>query len=213
MSGPVDSALSAPQPACFDPVVEPEALQGGGVELQLGPAPRVLEIGFGRGELLLASAVEQPDRRFLGVELSRKRVEKMARRVARAEIRNLRLVCARAEELLEKVLPDAVFALCWVHCPDPWPKKRHHRRRFFQPSTVAQLARVLEPGALLHVSTDHLDYARWIAGVLGASAQLENLCAPQPWTSERPAGRRDTAYEREWLAEGRSMSYFRYRKR
>jgi tRNA (guanine-N7-)-methyltransferase len=208
-----EPALSAPAAgASFDPVLEPEALQGGDLELRLGPAPRVLEIGFGRGELLLASASEQPGRCFLGVEVSRKRVEKMARRVVRAQVRNLRLVRARAEELLERVLPDAAFAVCWVHCPDPWPKKRHHRRRFFQPSAVAGLARVLEPGALLHVSTDHLEYARWIAEVLAAAPELENLCAPEPWTSQRPAERGATAYESEWLAEGRALVYFRYRR-
>jgi tRNA (guanine-N7-)-methyltransferase len=219
VSGPVEPALRgvAAEPVAqgpsADPRVETEALRRDGLAAWLGPPPRVLEIGFGRGELLLASAADQPERSFLGVEVSRKRVEKMARRVVRAELPNLRLVRGRAEDVLEQALSDASFALCWLHCPDPWPKKRHHRRRFFQAGSVAQLARVLEPGARLLASTDDLEYAHWIARVMSAAPEFENLCAPEPWSLRPPAERRATAYEAEWLAEGRSLAYFHYRRR
>jgi tRNA G46 methylase TrmB len=76
---------------------------------------------------------------------------------------------------------------------------------------VAWLARVLEPGALLFASTDHVEYAQWIARVMSRAVEFENLCSPEPWTSERPAQRRATAYETEWLAEGRPIAYFCYR--
>lgn len=200
VSDPCDAALSAVAPV--------EAVREGGLA-QLGPAPYVLEIGFGRGEILLAAARERPDTTFLGLEVSRKRVAKMARRVERAELRNVRLLHAPAEYVLERVLPGAVLSECWVHCPDPWPKKRHHRRRLIQAPAVRELARVLQPGAPLHVSTDHEGYAEWIDAVLAAEPGLRNLHAPAPWATEPPARPR-TAYEQEWIAEGRRIAYFAY---
>jgi tRNA (guanine-N7-)-methyltransferase len=217
VSHPGQPALSegeSPAVPELPPVIaDAEQLGGEGLLQAIGPAPRVLEIGFGRGELLLACAAEQPQRRFVGVERSRKRVAKMARHVLRAKLENVRLICSTIEPLLERALPDASIAECWVHCPDPWPKNRHHRRRFFQTESVAWLVRVLEPGALLLVSTDHLEYAQWIARALGAAAELENLCSPEPWAAERPAQRPPTGYETEWLAEGRSIAYFSYRRK
>jgi tRNA (guanine-N7-)-methyltransferase len=197
----------------IQPIVDLLDLDAEHLASTLGASPRVLEIGFGRGELLLATATEQPQRRFLGVEVSRKRVEKMGRRVVRAGLGNLRLVRAPIEPLIESVLPDASFAECWVHCPDPWPKKRHHRRRFFQTHSVSWLARVLAPGALLYASTDHVEYAHWIAQVMSGSPDFENLCAPLPWSSARPAQRAATAYETEWLADGRTIAYFSFRRK
>jgi tRNA (guanine-N7-)-methyltransferase len=172
----------------------------------------VLEIGFGRGEVLIELASARPDRAFLGVEVSRKRVEKAARRVARAGIANLRLVHASAEYLLECALPPASLAEIWVSFPDPWPKKRHHKRRLLRPAVAALLARALAPGAVLHVATDHEGYAAWIAGVLSAEPALENLHAPAPFSRERPE-RPETRYEGEFRAEGRPLHYFEYRRR
>jgi tRNA (guanine-N7-)-methyltransferase len=221
VSDSLAAALTAPAPTGpagqgggAPPRLALDELRQEGLERTVGPAPRVLEIGFGRGELLLATAAARPAQRFLGVEVSGKRVAKLARRVVLAELGNLRLLQGTAEELLfEKGLPDAAFAECWVHCPDPWPKRRHHRRRFFQPESARRLARVLEPGGVLHASTDHLEYAHWIARVLGGCSELENLCAPAPWSAERPTERGATGYEADWLAEGRSIAYFRYRRR
>lgn len=198
--------------ALLSPRVEAEELRERGLGLWLGPGPYALEIGFGRGELLIALAREHPGRTYLGVEVSRKRVEKVERRVQRAELANVKLVHAPAEYLLERVLPEASIAECWINCPDPWPKKRHHRRRFFQPSVIARLARTLSPGALLHVSTDHAEYAEWIHQAMSTCAELDNLWAPEAWSSTPPARPR-TAYEQEWFAEGRSLHYFDYASR
>ncbi|HEY8155008.1 MAG TPA: tRNA (guanosine(46)-N7)-methyltransferase TrmB [Myxococcota bacterium] len=175
------------------------------------PLRLTVDLGFGRGELLLDLAGGDPRAAFLGVEYSHKRVLKLARRLARTPLRNLRLVCATAEAIVEGRLPEGFVHAFWINFPDPWPKKRHHRRRLIQPAFVEQLARRLEPGGTLHVATDHEGYAEAIAEVLAAEPLLENLYAPAAWRAEPPA-RVATAYELEWRAQGRECRYFCHRR-
>jgi tRNA (guanine-N7-)-methyltransferase len=176
------------------------------------PLPLVLDLGFGRGELLLALAAERPATAFLGVEYSGKRVLKMARRLAKAGLANVRIVQARAEDVVRELLPEASVESCWINFPDPWPKKRHHRRRLVQPAFVRELGARLAPGGALDVATDHAEYAAWIAATLASEPILENALAPEPFAREVQE-RVQTAYEREWRAEGRSLHFFRYRRR
>lgn len=173
------------------------------------PLPLVLEIGFGRGEFLMAQAEAAPDTPFVGVEVSRKRVLKMARRLAKTPLRNVRLVEATAQEVVQEALPDESIASAWINYPDPWPKKRHFKRRLIQPGFVALLVRRLVEGGALRIATDHPGYAEWIDGVLSATPGLANRYAPDAFRSEVP-GRMATAYELEWRAEGRSLHYFEY---
>jgi tRNA (guanine-N7-)-methyltransferase len=201
-----------PAAAGPDPTLGAEDLRERGLAACLGPGEVVLEIGFGRAEALIGLALARPERAFLGIEISRKRLEKAARRVARAGLSNVRLVQAPAEHLLERVLPQGSLAEVWINFPDPWPKKRHHKRRLLRPATVTLLARALAPGGLLHVATDHEGYAAWIAEVLAAEPALENLHAPEPFSHQRPE-RVETRYEGEFRAEGRPLHYFDYRRR
>ena len=196
--------------------VEPEHLRERGVPGVFAPElPRPeaveLEIGYGRGEFLLDRAARHPRVGFLGVELSRRRHLKMARRLARTELSNVRLCRAPAEYLLAECLPAACVHRVWINFPDPWPKKRHHRRRLIQPAFVRELGRVLAPGGRLEVATDHPEYAAWISEVLAGAPGFVNLCAPRPFVPEVP-GRPPTAYELEWRAEGRPLHFFRYRR-
>lgn len=194
----------------MSPIVEGVGLRERGLVEAVGAPRVVLELGFGRGELLLDLAEAAPERAFLGVEISRKRVEKVARRAEKRGLENVFLLHAPAEFALDRVLPPACVTECWINCPDPWPKKRHWRRRLLQAPLVALLARALEPGALLHVSTDHPGYRDWIAEVMAAQTEFANLHAT-PW-SDSPPARRETAYEAEWRAEGRAIAYFDYRR-
>jgi tRNA (guanine-N7-)-methyltransferase len=196
--------------------VAPEDLAGPGLAKlfapDLEPPLRLtVDLGFGRGELLLDLARAQPGAAFLGVEYSFKRVLKLARRLARTPLRNVRLVGASAEAIVGDRLADGSVRDFWINFPDPWPKKRHHRRRLIQPEFVHRLAGRLEPGGTLHVATDHEDYAEAIAGVLGAEPLLENAYAPDAWRAAAPA-RSATAYELEWRAQGRACRYFAYRR-
>jgi tRNA (guanine-N7-)-methyltransferase len=175
------------------------------------PLPLVVELGFGRGEFLRALAAAAPAVAHVGVDRSHRRVLKLARRIARTEERNLRLVDATAEELVTGALSDASVATFWINFPDPWPKKRHHRRRLIQPGFVAELAARLVPGGALHAATDHVGYAEQIHAVLSAEPRLANALAA-PFVAEVP-GRLCTAYEAMWRAEGRALHFFTYRRR
>lgn len=171
--------------------------------------PLVVDLGFGRGEFLMTLAEKQVGVAFLGVEVSHKRVVKLARRLARSGIQSVRLIEGRAQQVVA-LLPDACVQTFWVNFPDPWPKKRHRRRRLIQPAFVLDLARALEPGGKLQVATDDPDYAEWIDEVLAAAApSLENRYGAEPWrrdVEDRPR----TAYELEWRAEGRALHFFSY---
>ena len=175
------------------------------------PLRLVVEIGFGRGEYLRALAAAAPEVAHVGVDLSHRRVLKLARRIARTDERNIRLIEASAQELVRDALEAASLETCWINFPDPWPKKRHQRRRLIQAGFVAALARRLVPGGELHAATDHAEYAAQIDAVLAAEPLLENTLAA-PFVSEVP-GRLRTAYEEMWRAEGRALHFFRYRRR
>jgi len=193
-----------------------EALRGAGLE-RLWPErlPRplalVVDVGFGRGELLEALARSRPERAYLGIEYSMKRVLKLTRRLARSEIDAVRLVQASAEAAVRELREGSVTGF-WANFPDPWPKKRHHRRRLLQAPFVRELATRLAPGGFLEVATDHEEYAAWIHAVLSAEPRLANRCAPEPFRREPPE-RAATAYELAWRAQGRPAHYFSYLRR
>jgi len=176
------------------------------------PLPLVVEIGFGRGEFLLEMAQRAPEQAFVGVEVSYKRALKMARRLAKLAIPNIAIVEGQAEQVLRDALADASVACFWLNFPDPWPKKRHARRRFVQPESLAWITRRLVPGGVVRVATDDPDYAEWIDERLAAVSELANCYAPERWRAaveDRPA----TAYELEWRALGRSFHFFEYARR
>ncbi len=173
--------------------------------------PLVVEIGFGRGEFLLDLAARAPRVAHVGVEYSFKRVLKVARRLARTPLRNVRLLEARGELLVDELLPAGSVSVFWINFPDPWPKKRHARRRLVQPAFVSALARRLVPGGHLEIATDDPAYAEEIDAVLSGEPLLENALAPERFLRDI-AGRTQTAYEREWRAEGRPLHFWTYRR-
>lgn len=181
-----------------------------------GRDPRALrlsvDLGFGRGEFLWHLAENDPEGSFLGVEYSFKRVLKMARRLARSELRNVRLLEAPAERVVAELLPAESVQAFSLNFPDPWPKKRHHKRRLVTPAFVHQLARCLVPGGCLELATDHVGYAEVMESALAGEPLLANAWAPARFRTEVP-GRLATAYEREWRAEGRTCRFFSYRRR
>ena len=175
------------------------------------PLRMVLEIGFGRGEFLIDLALGAPAVAHVGVEISRKRVLKQARRLAKSEIANVRLVHGTGEQALADLIGPASLEAVWINFSDPWPKKRHHRRRLVQAPLVAAIADRLVRGGALHVATDDVPYAEHIDAVLAAEPQLENAFAPTRWLADVP-GRTPTAYELEWRAEGRPLHFFAYQR-
>jgi len=172
------------------------------------PFPLVVEIGFGRGEFLLDMAAKHMETAFVGIELNRRRMLKMARRLARMELRNIRLVEGQGQAIVLD-FPEASVTEFWVNFPDPWPKKRHHKHRLLSPPVLHALALRLRPGGKLHIATDHADYAEAINAGLRGESLLENLLAPARYVREMP-GRITTAYEQIWREHGSEPHFFEY---
>ena len=176
------------------------------------PSPLCVELGFGRGEFLFGLAAASPEVAHVGVERSFKRTLKLARRLARTPLANVRLVQGLAQQVVVEALPDASVGCFWINFPDPWPKKRHAKRRLVQPELVGWLARRLVPGGHLRIATDDPAYADWIDAALRASPEIRNLHAPEPFAREEQ-DRAPTAYELEWRALGRALHFFHYARK
>ncbi|MFA7504799.1 MAG: tRNA (guanosine(46)-N7)-methyltransferase TrmB [Burkholderiaceae bacterium] len=141
-------------------------------------APLVLEIGCGMGETTAAIAAAQPDIDFIGVEVYPAGVGALLRRIDEAGIANLRVIEHDAVEVVRDMIAPASLAGVHVFFPDPWPKKRHHKRRLIQPTFVALLASRIAPGGYLHCATDWAPYAIQMLEVLGAEPLLANSAGP-----------------------------------
>jgi tRNA (guanine-N7-)-methyltransferase len=135
-------------------------------------APRVLDIGFGDGEALVTNALNNPSADYVGVEVHEPGIGHLLLLLEQAGVRNVRVVARDAAEVLPQLIADSSFVAVDLLFPDPWPKKRHHKRRLVQPPFVAEIARVLKPGGFLHVATDWADYARHTREVLAQNPEL-----------------------------------------
>ncbi|MBI2509192.1 MAG: tRNA (guanosine(46)-N7)-methyltransferase TrmB [Betaproteobacteria bacterium] len=146
-------------------------------------APKILEIGFGMGETLADIAMRHPENDYLGIEVHAPGVGSLLNRIAALGLANVRVIRHDAVEVLEHMLAPQSLDGAHLFFPDPWPKKRHHKRRLIQPPFVRLLASRLKPGAHLHAATDWEDYAQQILDVLSAEPLLENTAkgyAPRP---------------------------------
>jgi tRNA (guanine-N7-)-methyltransferase len=164
--------------------------------------PKILEIGFGMGETTADIASRQPDIDYLGVEVHTPGVGSLLKRVAALGLTNVRVIQHDAVEVLERMIGPAALDGVHVFFPDPWPKKRHHKRRLVQREFVALLASRMKPGAYLHVATDWEDYARWILETLSAEPLLANTAGA---FAPRPAHRPLTKFENRGLKLGHGV--------
>jgi tRNA (guanine-N7-)-methyltransferase len=158
-------------------------------------APVVLEVGFGNGESLVALATAHPGRNFVGLEVHPPGVGHLLLQCEAAGLANVRIVCDDAVDVLQRRVADATLDELLLYFPDPWPKKRHHKRRIVQPDFVALVARKLKPGGVLRMATDWQPYAEHMLATAGQCAGLVNAAADGQYV-ERPASRPLTRFER-----------------
>jgi tRNA (guanine-N7-)-methyltransferase len=162
---------------------------------------RTVEIGFGDGQSLLEMALHNPERDFIGIDVYQSGTAALVSRIHEKQISNLRLFCEDAVQVLSKKIPDNSLDTVQIFFPDPWPKKRHHKRRLIQAEFLNLVAQKLVPEGLLHLATDWEDYAQHMMSVLSSTTLFENK-AGEGLFCTRPASRPYTKYEKRGLGLG-----------
>jgi tRNA (guanine-N7-)-methyltransferase len=173
-------------------------------------APTILEIGFGMGETTAAIAQARPGDNFLGIEVHGPGVGGLLKRIEELGLSNVRIVRHDAVDVIDAMIPVASLAGVHVFFPDPWPKKRHHKRRLLKADFVRTLAQRLAPGGYLHAATDWEDYADEILAVFSAEPLLENTVAG---FAPRPGYRPLTKFESRGLLLGHEVRDVVFRRR
>ena len=167
-------------------------------------ADRILEIGFGDGESLVEQASTSRDRDFIGIEVHRPGIGHCLLQAEGAELQNLRIIAHDAIEVLQRQIPDASVQRINLYFPDPWPKKRHHKRRIVQPSFLAVAASKLAAGGSLRIATDWLPYAEHIDDALRL-AGVFRIAERREHRGEAALDRPTTKFERRGLKEGHAI--------
>ena len=165
-------------------------------------APTILEIGFGMGETTAAIAAARPQHNFLGIEVHGPGVGGLLKRIGELGLANVRVIRHDAVEVIAAMIPHASLAGIHVFFPDPWPKKRHHKRRLLNSGFVHELALRLIPGGYLHAATDWTDYAEEMLATLSAEPLLANTVAG---FAPRPGYRPLTKFETRGLRLGHQV--------
>ena len=199
-----------------------ELLPRYGVDAEQGPvdlaaifgrdAPRVLDIGFGDGEALVTNALNNHGVDYVGVEVHEPGIGHLLLLLEHAGAANVRVIARDAAEVVPQLFADSSFDAVDLLFPDPWPKKRHHKRRLVQPPFVAEIARVLKAGGFLHVATDWADYARHTREVLAADTRFTPVTAEE-LRNEPLAVRPPTKFERRGVRLGHEVADLYYRAR
>jgi tRNA (guanine-N7-)-methyltransferase len=172
-------------------------------------APKILEIGFGMGETTAAIAAAHPENDYLGIEVHTPGVGSLLKRIDEQRLANVRIIQHDAVEVLEHMIGRATLDGVHVFFPDPWPKKRHHKRRLVQPRFVSLLVERMKPGAYVHVATDWQQYAEQVLAVLGAEPRLVNTADGY---APRPPYRPQTKFESRGLKLGHGVWDIVFRK-
>jgi len=173
-------------------------------------APKVLEIGFGMGETTAAIAQAHPGNDYLGIEVHSPGVGALLKRIAEFGLTNVRIVQHDAVEVLQHMLAPDTLDGVHIFFADPWPKKRHHKRRLIQGPFIALLATRMKPGTYVHLATDWEDYALQMLEVLSGESALENTVEK---FADRPATRPETKFEARGLRLGHRVWDLVFRKR
>jgi tRNA (guanine-N7-)-methyltransferase len=209
--------ITAAQRRALDELLPRFGVAGTGTRLDLAAvfgraAPRVLDVGFGDGEALVTCAANHPEIDYLGVEVHEPGIGHLLLLLEKAGLTNVRVISRDAADVIPELVPDGSLAAANLFFPDPWPKKRHHKRRLVQPPFIAEIERALAPGGLLHVATDWADYARHTREILDRFPHLAVVDAASAG-GDPLAFRPPTKFERRGLRLGHDVADLFYRKR
>jgi tRNA (guanine-N7-)-methyltransferase len=169
--------------------------------------PKHLEIGFGMGDALISMAKNNPEHDFLGIDVYNPGIGHLLIELEAAQLTNVKVICADAVEILTDYLPSECLDYVYIFFPDPWPKKRHHKRRLIQLEFLKLLATVMKLNAELYIATDWQNYAEHINEVLEATPLFNGGFAPRP--EIRPL----TKFEQRGLKLGHQVWDFKYNKK
>ena len=167
-------------------------------------AETILEIGFGMGESLIEMAIAEPEKNFIGIEVHRPGVGACLNGIHDAALKNIRVMTEDAITILKQQVADQSLDAIDIYFPDPWPKKRHHKRRMIQANFIRLLHAKLKSDGILHLATDWQPYAQWMMEVLSADKGFENLAGAGKF-SEKPAWRPETKFERRGVKLGHEV--------
>lgn len=179
-------------------------------ELFPQPAPLTVEIGFGMGDSLLAMAEADPATNFLGIEVHKPGVGKLIHGLVEKQLSNVRIMCHDATEVVQHCMENGAIDRFLIFFPDPWHKKRHHKRRLIQAPLVSLLANRLRKGGSIHLATDWQNYAEHMLDVMEAEPTLSNANGPnQYWPNP---SRPETKFERRGQRLGHGVWDLLYKK-
>lgn len=174
-------------------------------------APVVLEIGFGMGDSLCQMMATEPEKDFVGIEVHPPGVGRLLNNTAAAELHNLRVYLGDAMTLLDDCIPPQSVSRVQLYFPDPWHKKKHHKRRLVQSAFVAKVRRALAVGGVLHMATDWLPYAEHMTEVMATAEGFENMIGEGMY-APRPEFRPVTKFERRGQRLGHGVWDLLYRR-
>ena len=174
--------------------------------------PLTVEAGFGNGETLVSLAQNNPDENFLGVEVFRSGIARLMMRAEELGLKNLKIFHGDTRRVFAELLPAGSCARMLILFPDPWPKRRHHKRRLVSPDLLPLLEQVLGKGALLYLVTDERDYADYMLGVLHSSAHLRNLSQSKDGFCRPPHWWVSTRFEAKALKKGRATCHLQFQR-
>jgi tRNA (guanine-N7-)-methyltransferase len=173
--------------------------------------PVILEIGFGMGETTAAMAAAHPEWNLLGIEVYPAGVGALLSRIEKEDLRNIRVIEHDVVDVLSHMIPAACLGAVHIYFPDPWPKKRHHKRRLIQPALVRTLCEKLAPNGYIHMATDWQEYAAQMLEVLSAEPLLRNA-SPKGGFAPRPEWRPLTKFEQRGLRLGHPVADLLFQK-
>lgn len=175
-------------------------------------SPIAVEIGFGKCGFLIDIAKQHPSMNFVGIESSRKYYRKGIKKIQRVQLKNIKLIWGEAFHIFKRYVPDRSIANIYINCPDPWPKKRHAKRRLLQSEFVSLVARKLYPSGCIEMATDVESYLNATKNILQSNNTYEMIYST---TSKHQNNHRQhfSDYEMVFLKEGKTIYYTKYRKK